>query len=138
MTLQVLPKESAARSDPAIKAILDHIEERQDALGLSEAVVFYNFPLFREEEQLLVAELVWMSPLHGVVLISTNDGNSFQGEDYNYALERLEGAFNQIFSRLVKYPRLRAGRAVLLFLLTHFFGPKKAPLAAIYESDCPQ
>jgi superfamily I DNA and RNA helicase len=120
MPLQVLPNDSSAKADPAIRAILEHLESHQDTLELTDAVAFYNFPLFREEEQLLVAELVVMSPMHGVVLISTNDHTSFQGEDYAAATERLEGAFSQIFSRLVKYPKLRAGRAKLLFPVEAF------------------
>ena len=116
MTLQILPKESAAKADPAVKAVLEHWQNNQDALGLATAVVFYNFPLFREEEQLLVAELVLMSPQHGVVLIST-DGHNNAGDSHSTAAARLEGAYSQILSRLVKYPRLRAGRGQLGFPL---------------------
>lgn len=117
MALQILPKESAAKANPAAKPLLDHLQSEQVGLGLEDAVVFYNFPLFREEEQLLVAELVVISPLHGVVLVSTSDGDLAQPDEYAAAAARLEGAFSQIFSRLVKYPRLRASRATLSFPL---------------------
>lgn len=49
--------------------------------------------------------------MHGVLLIST------PGADVDRAKEQLDGAFNQVFSRLVRYPRLRAGRANLRFNL---------------------
>jgi superfamily I DNA and RNA helicase len=68
---------------------------------------FYNFPLFREEERLLVADLVLISPFHGVLLISTPSSVNQR------SIEQLDGAYSQVFSRLVKYPRLRAGRAQL-------------------------
>lgn len=118
--MQILPKDSAAKADPAVKAVLEHLQARQDELALEDAVVFYNFPLFREEEQLLVAELVLMSPQHGVILISTNSAAGHHQEEYTVAAARLEGAFSQIFSRLVKYPRLRAGKARLSFPLEAF------------------
>lgn len=108
--MQILPKESAARADLSAKLLFDHLVERQVELGLGSAVVFYNFPLFREDERLLVAEIVIACPFHGVLVISTTPS----------AEERLEGAFSQIFSRLVKYPRLRSGRAKLNFNLDAF------------------
>lgn len=114
MPLQVLPKESALRADASAKQITDHLILEQGLLGLEDAVVFYNFPLFREEEKLLVAELVLASPLHGVALISTAP-NGLPAD-----IERLDGAFNQIFARLIKYPRLRTGRAQLKFTVDAF------------------
>jgi superfamily I DNA and RNA helicase len=114
VTLQIFPKPSAANADPTVRALLEHFEANQAALGLQDSVVFYNFPLFREDEHLLVAEVVLISPLHGVVLIAPGDSLDPDAET------RLEGAFNQIFSRLVKYPRLRTGRARLAFELDAF------------------
>lgn len=114
MPLQILPKESLARADATAKVLLEHLVENQNALGLADAVIFYNFPLFREEERLLVAELVLISPLHGVLLVST------ASTGIETSLSRLEGAYSQIFARLVKYPRLRAGRARLAIGLDAF------------------
>lgn len=110
MPLQILPKESAVKADPSVKLLIDFLLENQNTLDLSSAVIFHNFPLFREDERLLVAELVIVSPWHGVLLISTITNDN----------DRLEGAFSQIFSRLVKYPKLRSGRAQLKFNLDAF------------------
>lgn len=107
MPLQILPKESLAKADTTAKILLEHLVEKQAELGLENAVIFYNFPLFREDDRLLVAELVLISPVHGVLLVSTAPSG------IDSSLERLEGAYSQIFSRLVKYPRLRAGRGKL-------------------------
>lgn len=114
MPLQILPKVSAIRTDASARQIIEHLEEKQKELGLENAVIFYNFPLFREEEKLLVAEIVVASPKHGVALISTAPKGI--GPD----MQRLDGAFNQIFARLIKYPRLRTGRAKLKFEVDAF------------------
>lgn len=114
MPLQILPKESAPRTDASARQLIEHLVAQQIPLHLDSAVIFYNFPLFREDERLLVAELVIASPYHGVLLISTTP------HGFSQAQERLEGAFSQIFSRLVKYPRLRTGRAQLKFGLDAF------------------
>lgn len=114
MPLQILPKLSAIRADASARQVIEHLQANQVQMGLQDAVVFYNFPLFREEEKLLVAELVIASPQHGVALISTAPNGASADTD------RLDGAFNQIFSRLIKYPRLRVGRAKLKFQVDAF------------------
>lgn len=114
MSLQILPKESALRADASARQVIEHLQAEQEHLGLEDAVVFYNFPLFREEEKLLVAELVICCPKHGVALISTAP-NGISAD-----IQRLDGAFNQIFARLIKYPRLRTGRAQLKFKVDAF------------------
>lgn len=115
MALQILPKESAVRADTNAKLLLERLVEKQTQLHLDEAIVFYNFPLFREEEKLFVADLVLVSAVHGVILISTGNAYSVEAE------ERLEGAYSQIFSRLVKYRKLRRGKAELAVNLESFF-----------------
>jgi superfamily I DNA and RNA helicase len=114
MPLQIFPKESSARADATARALLEHLSNQQHQLRLDSAVVFFNFPLFREDERLLVADLVLVSPYHGVLLIST------VSSDLKSAKEKLEGSFSQIFARFVKYPRLRSSRAQLSFHLDAF------------------
>ena len=121
MPLQVLPKESAMRADASARQIIEYLQIEQDQLGLQNAVVFYNFPLFREEEKLLVAELVVASPKHGVALITTAPNG------ISTDTQRLDGAFNQIFARLIKYPRLRIGRAKLKFQVDAFVWVPEGP-----------
>ncbi|WP_395683172.1 DEAD/DEAH box helicase [Dokdonella sp.] len=52
-----------------------------------------------------------ISPWHGVLLVGAVDSETASSRN------KLEGAFNQVFSRLVRYPLLRAGRAKLKFPL---------------------
>jgi len=117
MALEILPKQSAARAEAGIRELLQHLEDTQEELRLTEALAFYNFPLFREDDQLLVAQVVLISPLHGVVLISASDSAPGESDESSQVLDQLEGAFSQVFSRLVKYHRLRQGRAQLAFPL---------------------
>lgn len=120
MSIQIYPKKSAANADLNAKVLLDHFQAAETALGLDSAVVFYNFPLFREDEQLLVADLVLASPFHGVVLLSTIGSAQIAESSVDDVSARLEGTFSQVFSRLVRYPRLRSGRAQLSFPIEAF------------------
>jgi superfamily I DNA and RNA helicase len=115
MPLQILPKQSAVRADSGAREILQYLELNQADFGLENALAFYNFPLFREDEHLLVAQIVLISPLHGVVMISAANSVPTGDDEDTEALSQLEGAFSQVFSRLVKYQRLRQGRAQLSF-----------------------
>ncbi|MDQ8020857.1 MAG: ATP-binding domain-containing protein [Moraxellaceae bacterium] len=109
MTLQIFPKESVARANQDVRALVGHLQSNQQEMALDRAILFCSFPLFREEEHLLLADLVVLSPYHGVSLFSFSSSPD--------AEEKLEGAFNQILSRLVRYPKLRAGRGALKFEL---------------------
>lgn len=130
MALQILPKQSAVRADSGAREILQHLEANQEELGLSNALAFYNFPLFREDEHLLVAQIVLISPLHGVVMISSARTIPSGDDESQQALDQLEGAFSQVFSRLVKYQRLRQGRAQLGFPIDAILWVPEAETAA--------
>lgn len=116
MTLQILPKQSVTRaSNNTAGEILQYLESNQQRLSLEDALAFYNFPQFREDEHLLVAQIVLISPYHGVLMISTSDAVPILEDESSEVLNRLEGAYSQVFSRLVKYKLLRKGRAQLSF-----------------------
>jgi superfamily I DNA and RNA helicase len=93
-------------------------------LSIDDAVVFCKFPLFREEESLLVSKLVLVSQNHGAILISTPDNPA----DLRAEATRVEGTFNQVFARLVRYPKLRNGRAQLAFSLDAFVWTPEKPV----------
>src|SRR4051794_19277614 len=117
VALETFPKEQAFRSEPTARLVLDYLRDNQHGLRLTEATVFCNFPLFKEEGEVLSAKLVIISPWHGVVLIATQESADQDGEGTARALE---GTFSQVFSRLVKYPRLRKTRTTLVCDLDAF------------------
>lgn len=120
MALQIFPKESAAKADQNAKALIEYLQENEKTFGLQSAVLFYNFPLFREEEDLLVADLVLTSPFHGVLLIATLGGDQLSAAQIEEVSTKLDGAFSQVFARLMKSPRLRKSRTELLFPMDAF------------------
>jgi superfamily I DNA and RNA helicase len=113
MPLQIYPREHSFRFDPSARGVLDYLRENQTDLGLGDGAVFCNFPLFREEGELLSAKLVVISPTLGVVLIGTESSEQTDKSVINSLLSSLESTFSQVFSRLVKYPRLRKTRTTL-------------------------
>jgi superfamily I DNA and RNA helicase len=116
MALQILPKLESILVNTPTRELLTFFDDSQDSLELSSAVAFHNFPLFREDEQLLIADVVLVSPQHGVILFSTIRSTA-EKEEISSIGQSLEGAYSQIFSRLVRYPKLREGRGRLRFEL---------------------
>jgi hypothetical protein len=107
------------------------LDANQASLGLDNALAFYNFPLFREDEHLLIAQIVLISPLHGVVMISSANAVPTICEESIDVLAQLEGAFSQVFSRLVKYQKVRMGRAKRSFEIDAILWIPESDIAAV-------
>lgn len=118
MSITVYPKENAFRNDSAALFLLDHLREKENDLALNDAVVFCKFPLFKEEGDVLSVKFAVISRNHGVMLISTSEEvNKIEHES---TIRELDSTFSQVFSRLVKYPRLRTNKTNLAFNLDSF------------------
>ncbi len=100
--------------------MLEYLRDNQSKLGLEDAAVFCNFPIFREEGELLSAKLLLVSPSLGVVLIGTELPSENSDHAIGASAASLESTFSQIFSRLVKYPRLRSSRTSLAVTMDAF------------------
>lgn len=114
MALQIYPRENAFKSGSTGDTLLDYLRSNSAALELDSAAAFCNFPLFREEDVLLAAQIVLISPAHGIVLISTAEQLPTSDGNAKATKIALDGTFSQVFSRLIKYPRLRRNRTTLL------------------------
>lgn len=120
MPLEIYPKSQQNIHNGTVKAIIDHLEDNQDILSLSEAYIFYNFPLFREDGEILYADIALVSPLHGVFLFSAFDGGTEDSIQAQKTAKSIESTYSQIFSKLVKYPKLRQSRNQLVTNLEAF------------------
>lgn len=115
MALQIFPENSQELFSPGELEVVGVLREL--SANIPGAILFRNFPLFREDEELLIAEMVLISPVHGVILMSTVHSSPTHDIDAKKTQQKLEGAFSQVFSKLVKYQGLRSGRTQLKFML---------------------
>jgi superfamily I DNA and RNA helicase len=118
MTISVYPKENAFRNDPAAAFLLDHLRDEENNLSINDAVIFCKFPLFKEESEILSVKFAIISQNHGVILISTSEESI--NIKHEATVRELDSTFSQVFSRLVKYPRLRITKTTLAFQLDSF------------------
>lgn len=112
--------------------LLGFLESNQEALGLEDSEVYYNYPLYRDlEGDLIRTHVLIISKNHGVIIVGiSNTTDATSEKDLSISDKNLGDAFNQIYSRLIKNKNLKRGKKDLLFSVETFL---YAPL--ISESD---
>lgn len=102
------------RKDPAAFALVDYFERRAVEIGFERAQIYSHFPLYREEDDVVSADLLVISPNHGVIIFCPVSATELTVVDkLEVAVERAERAFSLIFSRLVKSKILQKSRTTL-------------------------
>jgi len=123
------------RSDPATHDLLDVIERHATELGLSDATIYAGFPLYREEEHVVVASVLVISAVHGVVIFSPLNGGKIRSvEDLEIERDKADRAFTLVFARLIKSRMLQQSRTQLRVPLhLAYFSPESFD----HEKDVP-
>ncbi len=94
------------------------LQENDQRLGLEHALLYYDFPILKDaDDNVIVAKILLLSPLHGLVAMATLDTASHA--DAEAALKQadfeLDHVFSLIYSRLIRNRQLRKSRTELLF-----------------------
>ncbi len=116
----------ALRDDAAARALIDSLETISKQLGLEDSVVYYDFPMFRDEQDsLLRSNTMFASPEIGLIFIRPLLGGvAATLADIVSAEESLAQVYSLAFGRLLRNSKLRTGRSELAFNLdTCIFSP---------------
>jgi superfamily I DNA and RNA helicase len=106
------------RSDPAASALIDLIEKNESSLGLADSNVYYKFPIYKDNEDIITAKLIIVAPERGVIVISTtitddpDDDEAIQAAD-----DELDTVYGQLHARFTKQKSLRRDKKNLSFSL---------------------
>jgi superfamily I DNA and RNA helicase len=121
------------KSDPRCRQIIESLEARQGELGLTAAVLYYDFPMFRDYEHTLFRpSLLILSPRHGVITVRVSDSAVHLKEDD----EDLTQFHSLLYSKFLGSKRLRRSRNDLLLPMTSvLFLPPGANEHALAESE---
>jgi superfamily I DNA and RNA helicase len=121
--MEVVTGERSA-TDPNARALLAIIAGWERELGLSDAHVFFDFPLYRDDERLVQCEFLLVSKSCGVILAGISNIERGHEEALLAAEGTLDVAFGQLMARFVKNPKLRHGPRNLRFPFEGFlFAP---------------
>src|SRR5690606_24622282 len=107
--MEIYPSRKQFQAFPAADALLRCIEEEQQPLGLQNSIVYIGFPRYRDDEDgLLVADAMLVSPVHGVIAFAlTNSQNVVSDEEKKRWAPIVEQLPSYIHSRLIRNKKLR-------------------------------
>ncbi|WP_078562925.1 DEAD/DEAH box helicase [Xanthomonas axonopodis] len=97
----------ALRNDPLAQSLIEKLSKVSDQFNLTDAVTYYDFPMFRDtEDELLRSQSMFASRETGLIFFGVaTDGGEISDID-----ESLGQLYSLALARLVKNPRLRASR----------------------------
>jgi superfamily I DNA and RNA helicase len=113
MALDIVVTTSRWKNDPTSRSLIAFLERRQVDLGLSDGVVYYDFPAYADYEgSVFRPDLLLLSPSHGFVAIRTFDRGMFeQPRDGVRSIDAALGDFvSNLHSRLIRSRELRKDR----------------------------
>src|SRR5690349_410491 len=97
-------------SDAPARQVLEYLKAEQSSLGLTSAVIYYDFPVFRgTDDALYRSKLLLISPEHGVVILSAFplEGRQWNSDALRQESEQLAQLHSVIFSKLLLVRALR-------------------------------
>jgi superfamily I DNA and RNA helicase len=109
--MEVPTGSASVSADPTAQQLFAYLQEREEALGLQEALVFFDFPLYSEEDQFVACKMLIASPKHGVIVIGTS--NATHQQQIERAGKDVSLAFTHVYSRLFRNPALKKGMKAL-------------------------
>ena len=97
----------AIREDHRARELISFLEQSTDEIGLIEPIIYYDYPLFRDENNRSYRpRLILVSRSHGVVLFSL-DSDTQQSDSFLSQVDSI------IYAKLLKSPILRKGKREL-------------------------
>lgn len=105
-------------ADRAARSLTDILRANEEALGLMEAQLYYDFPLYKDlDGSLLISKVLLVSPPHGVIAVGTSNATPHQNitADLLTVESNLDEVFASLFARLIRNNSLRKSRTELRF-----------------------
>ena len=130
--MYVATGERSALANPTARALYDHLRHWEQELDLTDASVFFDFPLYRDEERLVQCQFLLASASCGIVLAGVSNAQRDAINAMKKAESAVDSAFGQLMARLIKNPKLRRGKAELQIPFDAFlFAPDLDPTERI-------
>lgn len=120
------------KTDPVGRLLINYLQEHAEALELSQAVLYYDFPLFRDYDQVLYQPAVFiLHPAKGAIVISVPD-TAFDIARNDALLDEFH---SQLYSKLLASKRLRSGRNSLKLPITTILYVTQEFNVEVYEGE---
>ncbi len=113
MTLEIVVTTSRWKNDPTSRGLVGYLQEHQVDMGLTDAVVYYDFPAYVDyEASVFRPDVLILSPSHGFIAVRTLDNTLFQRSEESLAEidAALDDFSSNLHSRLIRSRELRRSR----------------------------
>lgn len=117
MAIEIVVTTDRFRTDPASRDFVEHVRSRQDDLGLSQAVLYYDFPAYVDyDAEVNRPDILLFSPSHGFFAIRFVGDSMFRRSKESAAAldEGLNDFSSNLYARLLRSRELRASRTEAL------------------------
>lgn len=97
-------------SNAVASNLIQIFENHKDTLGLTDAELYYDFPLYKDfDGEVVISDLLLVSPKHGIITIGTSNvtAQSDISSELQKANARTEQIFTFLYSRLIRNKELR-------------------------------
>src|SRR5688572_18324974 len=80
--MQTLPSRTQFQNHPGSASLLNALETQEGELGLSGALIYHSFPLYKDEDgNVIMADCLIVSPEHGVLTVAVTDASANLSEE---------------------------------------------------------
>lgn len=113
MPLEIVVTTGRWKNDPASRALVDFLRQNEQALGIENGVVYYDFPAYADYEAAIFRpDILLLSPVHGFVAVRAYDNTMFQRstESVTEIDAALDDFSSNLHSRLIRSRPLRKSR----------------------------
>jgi superfamily I DNA and RNA helicase len=138
--VELFPSKKQFENDPAAAILLDCLSSLEKDLKLADALLYHNFPLYRDDQGgVIISDAMLLSPHFGVITCAISKAQDAEDQvELSRSLSRLEQVPPYIYSRLIRNKTLRKASTQLAFEIHQLlFAPLLDPSAAKTADDPP-
>ena len=86
------------QNDDAAQDLVTTLQNESVTNGLDDAILYYGYPRYRDEDdELVTAELLVMSPQHGVIIFGTLNSTQRSTQELGAVRESTEAVLSRVY-----------------------------------------
>ncbi len=119
MAIEIIPSRESLAGNPGATSLVQVLEAAADDLGIDDAFVYVDFPVYRDVDGVLVVpQLLLLSPTHGVTIFGLTTSARPREDEFSSLAAKVEHELQNVYSRLLPSKVLPKSKLQLLVPVT--------------------